>query len=122
MKFIAAGKHYESLSQLTTLGTKEYRCKDAQCYWIGREKDIYGREVLHVSERFPIFDSYDALYDHRYFHWYYIRHYQRKGFRRVPRLTLVYAEDGRDLVEVTEGITEGGSKLITCALKCEGWM
>lgn len=36
-------------------------------------RDIYGRKVLVIDERFPIFDSYDALYENRYYHYHYIQ-------------------------------------------------
>ena len=39
--------------------------------------DIYGRKVFHYSERFPCFDSYDYLHDHRRFHWFFIRQEDR---------------------------------------------
>lgn len=84
--FNAAGKHYTSLSQLC-LGENRDTC---------RGRDIYGREVLCLKERFPCVDSYDLLYENRYFRWFFIR--------RGNSLTRVYYTDERDHIYVTEDV------------------
>lgn len=65
-------------------------------------EDLYGRKVLCVKERFPCFDSYDLLYDHRCFRWYYIR----KG----NSLSRVFVTDERDKVFVTEDVQDVDSR------------
>ena len=57
--FEAAGKEYQRLSQLVVVESP----KGAPWF-----QDIYGREGLHLTERFPCFDSYDYMYEDRYFH------------------------------------------------------
>ena len=47
-------------------------------------------------ERFPCFDSFDYLYEHRYYRWYLI-----KG---ENTLTLVYHADESKEVTVTEDL------------------
>jgi len=59
-------------------------------------EDLYGRKVFCVEELFPCFDSYDYLYENRYFRWYFIR----KG----NSLSRVFATDERDRVYVTEDV------------------
>lgn len=85
--FRAAGKLYSSRSQLCARQT------DADGT---RFLDIYDREVFACRERFPCFDSYDYLYEHRYYRWFFIRH--------MDTLTCVYCEDERPGVQVTEDI------------------
>ncbi len=86
--FIAAGRIYPS-TKLLQYKSKEY---DAVC------KDIYGREVYCYSERFPCFDSYDALYETRCYRWYFIKH--------GGKLTRVYCTDGIPTVSVTEDVRD----------------
>ena len=113
--FIAAGKIYLSEFQLVTVPSQEHRCKEASSYWVRLSQDAFGREVLCVSERFPTFDSYDALYEDRYYRWYYIRH--------QGGLTLVYTQDDSDKVKVTENITaESCDGIQSQILRCEGWL
>ena len=57
-------------------------------------QDIYGRRVLYFCERFPCFDSYDRLYENRYYHWYAIDN--------GGKVTLVYSEDEQPGVQVHE--------------------
>lgn len=84
--FFAAGKHYDSVSQLCLEEDLDTR----------RARDIHGREVLYLKERFPCFDSYDLLYENRYYRWFFIR--------QDNSLTRVYQIDGRDRVYVTEDV------------------
>lgn len=85
--FVAGGKHYSSPEQLCTEKLQED----------GTYRDVYGRDVFGYKERFPCFDSYDYLYEHRYFRWFYIR--------EGDSLCCVYYEDERDSVEVTEDVS-----------------
>ena len=83
--FWAGGRPYTSIKQLCA---EKFDEQGHVC------KDIYGREVFAEWERFPCFDSYDYLYEHRYYRWFLI-----KG---ENTLTLVYYADERGTVEVTE--------------------
>lgn len=82
--FTAGGKFYGGINQLCVSVDEEG--------FLGR--DIHGRDVLCFRERFPCFDSYDYLYEHRYYRWFLI-----KG---ENTLTLVYYADERGTIEVTE--------------------
>lgn len=84
--FTAAGKPYLSVRQLITK-------KDGTETW-GR--DIYGREVLCLRERFPCFDSYDYANEHRYYRWFFLRESQK--------LTRVFCADGQQKIVVTEDV------------------
>lgn len=83
-KFTAAGKEYSSWQELCTV--KEGRI----C------RDIHGREVIVEWERFPCFDSYDYLYENRYYRWFYIR--------EGDKLTCVYYVDEQKKILVTEDV------------------
>lgn len=85
--FQAGGKVYTSIGQLRAEKLDEYGhiCRD-----------VYGREVFAEWERFPCFDSYDYLYENRYYRWFYIR--------SGDQLTCVYYEDQQDKIEVTEDV------------------
>lgn len=82
--FEAAGRKYTGLSQLLAEKTNDS----------GEYKDIYGRRVFEVKERFPCFDSYDYLHENRYYRWFYI---QEDGM-----LCCIYHADQRDTIKVTE--------------------
>ena len=84
--FSAAGRSYRSIRELAVAK------KDGGPVCI----DCYGREVFCFFERFPCFDSYDYLYEHRYIRRFLIR--------EGDRLTLVYYEDENDSVNVTEDL------------------
>lgn len=86
--FVAGGKVYRNLQQLTAQET------DIQDLY----RDIYGREVLYLRERFPCFDSFDYLHENRYFRWFYLL--------AEGTLTEVYFEDERPTVTVTENIQD----------------
>lgn len=94
--FKAAGKVYRSERELRALCGEEFRSGVELDCWVGLCRDVHGREVLHVSRRFPTFDSWDLLYDKRYYHWYHIRH--------QGGLTLVYTSDDTDEVRITEAL------------------
>jgi len=85
--FWAAGRPYTSIKQLCAqkLDEQGHVCRD-----------IYGREVFAEWERFPCFDSYDYLYENRYYRWFYIR--------SGDRLTCVYYADERKQIEITEDV------------------
>ena len=84
--FLAAGRPYASRAQLTAR-------KDPHGPWA---KDVYGRDVLVLAERFPCFDSSDLLYEDRYFRWYFLC--------RDDKLTCVYHTDDTPTVTVTEDV------------------
>lgn len=87
--FMAAGKRYRSLSQLLLKSPKGMP-------WC---RDIYGREVLHLTERFPCFDSYDYMYENRYFHDLFI--YEKDTLTHIAVTdeddTFTLTEDARDV-------------------------
>lgn len=85
--FLAAGKAYGNIQQFTAQKVDHYL-----------HKDIYGREVLCFRERFPCFDSYDYLYEDRYFRWFFIR--------ERDSVTMVYTEDTRPEIQITEDIRQ----------------
>ena len=86
--FWAAGKKYRKLSQLLTESPK-----GAPWY-----RDIYGREILHLAERFPCFDSNDYLYENRYFRDLFIC--------EKDRLTRIVVTDEEDTFTVTEDVQD----------------
>ena len=86
--FVAAGKWYASLKLLTVK-------TDANGLWC---RDVYGREVLAVRERFPCFDSEDFLHEDRYYRWFLLR--------EGGKLTRVYHTDERPTVTVTEDVRD----------------
>lgn len=85
--FTAGGKIYSNISQL---------CVEKLDQWGHICRDVYGREVFAEWERFPCFDSYDYLYEHRYYRWFYIRD--------NDRLICVYYEDEKKKITVTEDV------------------
>lgn len=85
--FTAAGLPYPSTHALTALPVDREK---------GLYRDIYGRKVLTVKERFPCFDSSDFLYENRYYRWAY--------FVSRERLICVYWQDEGGATEVTEDV------------------
>ena len=85
-RFTAAGKTYRSWKELCT----EPDESGLLC------KDIYGRQVLYLSELFPCFDSYDYLNENRYYRWFFIK--------ENGKLTRVYCADQRGVIQVTEDV------------------
>lgn len=87
--FQAGGRPYLSIDQLCARKLDEdgHLCQD-----------VYGREVFAEWERFPCFDSYDYLHEHRYYRWFFIR--------TDNQLTCVYYEDEQGNVEVTEDVNK----------------
>ena len=88
--FTAAGKRYRGMGELL------YRWEENCSGLWGR--DIYGRSVLMVAERFPCFDSSDYLHEDRYFRWFILC--------GDGRFTCVYHTDGTDTVTVTEDVLD----------------
>ena len=75
--YVIGGKQYQYISDLTVKTVDEER----RLY-----QDIHGRYVLDLKERYPIFDSYDAATENRYYHWYLVLD--------VDRMSMVYYDDG----------------------------
>lgn len=86
--FIAAGKFYLSWKQLVHEA-------DETKIWC---RDIYGREVLFLAERFPCFDSSDAIHENRFYRWFFLREDQK--------LTRVSFADGDVTICVTEDVAD----------------
>ena len=84
--FVAAGRPYAGWKGLCAI-------RDDSGFLA---KDIYGRDVLYLFERFPCFDSYDYANENRYYRWFFIK---EKG-----KLTRVYHADDRLKIEVTEDV------------------
>lgn len=84
--FYAAGKKYKSIRQL-------FARMDETGTWC---RDKYGREVLYLIESFPCFDSFDAMYENRYYRWFFLR--------EDGRLTRIFMSDGLWGVHVTEDV------------------
>lgn len=84
--FTAAGKHYQSIRQLDVQ-------HDETLTWC---RDIYGREVLYLRERFPCFDSEDFLYEKRFYRFFFLR--------EGEKLTRVQYTDESNTVTVTEDV------------------
>lgn len=84
----AAGKTYRYLSQLICGGTA------------GPEvfRDIYGRQVLCIQERFPTFDAFDSMYENRYCTWYFLW--------EGGKLTRILQTDDSDVLTITEDVRE----------------
>lgn len=82
--FVAAGKVYASW-KLLCVKKGENSCAT---------KDVYGREVLYMTERFPCFDSYDYADENRYYRWFFIK--------ENGKLTRVQYADERNKIQVTE--------------------
>ena len=61
-------------------------------------KDIYGRDVFCMSERFPCFDSFDYANETRRYRWFFLK---EKG-----KLTRVYYADERKKIQVTEDVRD----------------
>lgn len=99
----AAGKIYVSLKDLC----KEQDDSGCLC------RDVYGREVLYMAERFPCFDSYDYLYETRKYHWYFIK--------EGGKLTRIYHADGSGTVQVTEDVRDLENKCID-QMKALNWL
>lgn len=84
--FEAAGKRYQSIRELVAdLDERNTR-----------SQDVYGREVLYLTERFPCFDSWDCLYEDRYYRWFFLRN--------GDTLTRVYYRDEDESVYVTTDV------------------
>lgn len=81
------GRNYRYLTDLTARAVNE----DRRLY-----QDIHGRYVLDMKERYPIFDSYDAVTENRYYHWYLIL--------ERDRMSMIYSDDGagEEIVEDIE--------------------
>ena len=85
--FSAAGKRYGSTAKLAPPKAVS-----------GVYTDCHGRTVVCMTERFPCFDSYDAMCEDRKYRWWLII--------EPERLTRIYAEDGQNKIYVTEDVCE----------------
>lgn len=83
-KFSMAGKTYQDVNHFL-------RSQDGE--W---GEDVYGRPVLCTKEKYPCFDSYDFLYENRYFRWFFIR--------EGNSVSQLFFADDRDKIYVTEDI------------------
>jgi len=102
LPFMAAGKCYLNWKQLCGEEEQEGLCTD-----------VYGREVLYYKERFPCFDSFDYLHEHRYFRWFLLR--ENGG------LTRVHVADESGWINVTENVVNLEYQC-TKMLKNYGWI
>ena len=102
LPFSAAGKLYLNIGQL-------YSGEEAD----GLTTDIHGRQVFYYRERFPCFDSYDYLHEHRYYRWFLLK--------ENGRLTRVYTADESGWLHVTEDV-ENLERKLTEELKKVGWV
>lgn len=97
--FTAAGKLYLTIAQLKVKNEAEVDGGLYRGHTVPLYRDLYGRQVLHLRERFPCFDVYDRLNEDRYYHWYAIRH--ENG------ITLVYTQDDKPGAQVHEDYRPG---------------
>lgn len=84
--FVAAGRTYPSWKALCV-------SQDETGHFC---KDLYGRDVFYIRERFPCFDSFDYANETRYYRWFFLR---EKG-----RLTRIYYADERNKIQITEDV------------------
>ncbi|MBQ4581371.1 MAG: hypothetical protein IJA83_12000 [Clostridia bacterium] len=95
--FKAAGKTYRSRKDLLHKEVGEY-----QSTWFFRPlpiyEDKYGRQVIHLFERFPCFDIYDSMYENRYYNWYFIKY--------DDKIAVVYIVDEQDEINVCDDLKE----------------
>ena len=93
--FIAGGKPYLHEKQLIHKQIGEYKgkwnVKPTPIY-----EDIHGRRVIALYERFPCFDSYDFLYENRFFNWYFIK--------ADNKIALVYTVDDSNKIEICDDL------------------
>lgn len=99
--FTAMGKKYTDLEQL--------RVNDSDFPRLF--KDIHGRTVFYTSQRFPCFDSYDYLYENRFYRWFLILGKQT--------ITRIHYTDEQKRLFVTEDVAniEDGVWNELCQLK-----
>ena len=102
MPFKAAGKSYGRIQQLCGEDVSD-----------GIHIDVHGREVLCYKERFPCFDSYDYLYEHRYYRWFFLCEH--------GNLTRIYTKDESGWIYVTEDVENIECKCVEL-LKEYGWI
>jgi len=90
-------REYSKVQQFTMAG-KTYQNLRSFLRYQGSEwaEDIYGRKVLCTKEKYPCFDSYDRMYENRYFRWYFIR--------EGDSVSQLFVADDRDKIYVTEDL------------------
>jgi len=114
MKFTVYSKNYRTPDQLTHMELGLYKSPDMFHREMPVYRDIHGRMVIHLSERFPCFDVYDRLYENRYYHYYYVK--CEEGIAEV------YTADDRDEVKVTELDLSRLSNELKEEFQAVGWM
>ena len=86
LPFCLAGRHYPHFGRFA-----DRKEPGSDCF-----VDMYGRKVFHYFERFPCFDSYDYLCDHRRFHWFYLL--------EGEKLFRVYYADGSNILKISSDV------------------
>lgn len=81
-----AGKSYTSMEQLCY-----HLVSDKQC----RYQDIYGRMVIDANERFPCFDSFDALHENRFYHHLFMMEDNKLWY-------IYYGDDKPEQIKIIE--------------------
>jgi hypothetical protein len=101
--FVICQKEYAALQDLLHQEEYEYvgDWKYPNCQ-MKIHRDIHGRRVLYLSERFPCFDSWDYLCEKRYYHWYFVAH--------EAGVAMVYTKDEWNEIEVVENIDTSYSR------------
>lgn len=84
--FCVNGLDYDSLAQLTASSDGVP----------GLYRDVYGRRVVAIFERFDCFDVFDLMYEDRFYNWYFLRF--------GDSLARVYYADEGDFLYVTEDV------------------
>lgn len=90
-------REYSKVQNFTMAG-KDYQNFRSFLRYQGSEwaEDSYGRKVLCTKEKYPCFDSYDRMYEHRYFRWYFIR--------EGDSASQLFVADDCDKIYVTEDL------------------
>lgn len=93
--FLAAGRRYGRPQELMVRRKED---DPTEC-WV---MDCHGRKVFYLSEPYPVFDSYDRIYEDRLFRWMYLCEdgvltcvYLDQDSKRNPR--IIITEDAASL-------------------------
>lgn len=86
--FKAAGKSYEGPGGfINWMDGEGVRCRD-----------VYGRELVHVCERFTCLDFFDLIHESRFRHWFFLA--------EGGRLTRICFADSEEKIYVTEDVAQ----------------